>query len=69
MGRHLRMEPHVSLSPLSKYKGQVETHAKNIVNNPRGMLHTHLHALEGGTNFQCVVSHGGQPYMGRHVCM
>ena len=38
--------PHVSLSPLLKHKEQVETHAKHMVNNPRGMLPTHLHAFE-----------------------
>ena len=38
--------PHVSLSPLSKHKEQVETHAKHMVNNSRGMLCTHLHAFE-----------------------
>ena len=38
--------PYVSLFPLSKHKEQVETHAKHMVNNPRGMLPTHLHAFE-----------------------
>ena len=31
---------------LSKHKEQVETHAKHMVNNSRGMLCTHLHAFE-----------------------
>ena len=57
--------------PLSKHKEQVETHAKHMVNNPgRGAcsLPIFMH-LKGGTNFQCVISHGGQPCMGRHVYM
>ena len=61
--------PNVSLSPLSKHKEQAEIHAKHMVNNPRGMLPTHLHAIERRTIFQCVVSHGGQPCMRRHVYM
>ena len=42
--------PHVQLSPLSKHKEQVETHAKHTLNNRRGMLPTHLHAFERRDN-------------------
>ena len=46
MGGHLCMEPPFVAVPLSKHKEQVETRAKHMVNNPRGMLPTHLHAFE-----------------------
>ena len=38
--------PHEQLSAQLKFNKQAVAYAKNIVNNPRGMLPTHLHAFE-----------------------
>ena len=63
------LNPHVQLSALFKRKKRVVAYAKHTVNNPRGtFLPTHMF-LKGGTDFQFVVSNGGQPCMGRHVYM
>ena len=60
MGGHLCMEPHVSLSSLSKPNEQEATHAKHMIKNTRGMpLPIQMH-VKGGSDFQCVVPHGGQ---------
>ena len=46
MGGHLCLEHPCVAAPLSKHEEQVETHTKHMVNNPGGMLPTHLHAFE-----------------------
>ena len=43
---HVHGTPMCRCPLLSKHKEQVETHAKHMVNNSRGMLCTHLHAFE-----------------------
>ena len=61
--------PHVQLSALLKRNRQAVAYAKHFVNNPRGMfLPTYMH-LKGGTHFQFVVSHDGQPCMAGQLCM
>ena len=62
-------KPHVQLSALLKRNKRAVAYVKHMVNNARGtFLPTHM-LLKGGTDFQFVVSHGGQPCMGGHLCM
>ena len=61
--------PYVQLSALLKRNKQAVAYAKHMVNNPRGMFLPTYTPLKGGTHFQFVVSHGGQPCMARHLCM
>ena len=48
-----------SCAPILKPNEQVATHAKHMINNARAMpLPIQMH-VKGGSDFQCVVTHGG----------
>ena len=61
--------PNAWLPALLKLNEQMLTYAKHKISNPRGTQSVHIKIyIEGATDFQCAVSHGGQPCMGGHLC-
>ena len=61
--------PHVQLSALLKRNKHAVAYAKHMVNNPRGtFLPTHM-LFKGGTDFQFMVSHGGELCMTGQIFM
>ena len=61
--------PHVSLSSPFETQRTGGNSYYNMINNARGMpLPIQMHA-KGGSDFQCVVTHGWQPCMRGHLCM
>ena len=69
MSGHLCMEPPCTAVPFSKPNELAATNAKHMINNARGMpLPIQMH-VKGGSDFQYLFTHGGQPCMDGQLSM